>query len=326
MKFLVIQTAFIGDAILATAVVEKLHKFYPDAQIDILVQKGNHAMFDGHPFLRRVLVFDKKARRLRSIRHLLGEIRGEWYDVVINLHRFFSSGFLTVFSNAKKTIGFHKNPLSLLYSVRKRHLISEHGKLHEVQRNLSLITELTDDIVDGRPRLYPPPDAYEKVRKEEPYICIAPASVWHTKQWPEQNWVDLIINFDDRYLVCLLGSKADRDLCERIKARAQKERIVVHAGDLTLLESAALMEGAVMNYVNDSAPMHLASAVNAPVTAVFCSTVPAFGFGPLSDVSKVVETHHALDCRPCGLHGYRTCPEGHFKCSEIHLAKLQINA
>ena len=48
------------------------------------------------------------------------------------------------------------------------------------------------------------------------------------------------------------------------------------------------MKDAKMNYVNDSAPMHIASAVNAPVTAVFCSTVPEFGFGPLSDVSIIV--------------------------------------
>jgi heptosyltransferase-2 len=82
------------------------------------------------------------------------------------------------------------------------------------------------------------------------------------------------------------------------------------------------MKGAIMNYVNDSAPLHFASAVNAPVTAVFCSTVPAFGFGPLSDVSFVVETDIPLSCRPCGLHGYKACPLGHFNCSIIEKEKL----
>jgi len=70
-----------------------------------------------------------------------------------------------------------------------------------------------------------------------------------------------------------------------------------------------------MNFVNDSAPMHLASAVNAPVTAIFCSTVPSFGFGPLSEKSIVIETKEKLDCRPCGLHGFKACPKGHFKCA-----------
>ena len=75
------------------------------------------------------------------------------------------------------------------------------------------------------------------------------------------------------------------------------------------------MKGATMSYVNDSAPLHIASAMNAPVTAIFCSTVPAFGFGPLRANGHVVETKEELDCRPCGLHGHRACPKGHFKCA-----------
>ena len=86
-------------------------------------------------------------------------------------------------------------------------------------------------------------------------------------------------------------------------------------GDLSLLESAALMQDAKMNYVNDSAPMHFASSVNASVTAIFCSTIPDFGFGPRSEKSFVVESLAELTCRPCGLHGKKECPEGHFNCA-----------
>jgi ADP-heptose:LPS heptosyltransferase len=75
------------------------------------------------------------------------------------------------------------------------------------------------------------------------------------------------------------------------------------------------MADATMNYVNDSAPLHIASAMNAPVTVVFCSTVPAFGFGPIHANGRVVEITGYLDCRPCGLHGYKACPKGHFKCA-----------
>jgi heptosyltransferase-2 len=75
------------------------------------------------------------------------------------------------------------------------------------------------------------------------------------------------------------------------------------------------MERAIMNYVNDSAPMHFASAVNAPVTAIYCSTLPAFGYGPLSDQSHIVEIQEALQCRPCGIHGKKSCPQTHFNCA-----------
>jgi heptosyltransferase-2 len=83
------------------------------------------------------------------------------------------------------------------------------------------------------------------------------------------------------------------------------------------------MQSARMNYVNDSAPMHIASAMNAPVTAVFCSTVTWFGYTPLSDTSFVIEKDEPLYCRPCTTHGRRKCPEKHFKCAlDIKTEKL----
>ncbi len=82
------------------------------------------------------------------------------------------------------------------------------------------------------------------------------------------------------------------------------------------------MRGAVMNYVNDSAPLHLASAMDAPVRAVFLSTVPEFGFGPWGSRGEVIETTEKLDCRPCGVHGFKACPKGHFKCAEIAVERL----
>ena len=86
------------------------------------------------------------------------------------------------------------------------------------------------------------------------------------------------------------------------------------AGKLNFLSSAALMKGAKMNYSNDSAPLHFASATDAPITAIFCSTVPEFGFYPLSEKSIIVQTELQLSCKPCTLHGKKACPLGHFKC------------
>jgi heptosyltransferase II len=107
-----------------------------------------------------------------------------------------------------------------------------------------------------------------------------------------------------------------------LKGAENNKDIYNLAGKLSFLQTAALMKDAIMNYVNDSAPMHIASSVNAPVTAVFCSTVPSFGFGPLSQKSFFLETNEKLDCRPCGLHGYKACPKGHFKCAET----ISVNA
>ena len=68
-----------------------------------------------------------------------------------------------------------------------------------------------------------------------------------------------------------------------------------------------------MLVTNDSAPLHLASAMATPTVALFGPTVPTFGFGPLAPRHRVMETT-GLDCRPCHAHGPATCPLGHFKC------------
>lgn len=319
MKYLIMQTAFIGDVVLATPLIEKLNQYDPDAQVDFLLRKGNEGLLQGHPFLHKVWIWDKKQGKLRNFFRIIREIRRERYDYVINVHRFFTSGLVTVLSGANQTIGFDKNPLSRFFSKRVKHQITTTGiGLHETQRNLELIAHFTGSEY-VRPKLYPSKADYGKVANPMPYVCMAPASVWYTKQWPEEKWVGLIHSIPKDVAVFLLGAPGDRELCERIRNNADHPKVQSLAGQLTFLESAALMEGARMNYVNDSAPLHFASAMNAPVTAIYCSTVPAFGFGPLSDMSVIAETAHLLACRPCGLHGKKSCPEGHFKCADINI-------
>jgi len=319
LKILIIQTAFIGDVVLATPVVEKLQRFFPHATLDFLLRKGNEKLLAVHPYLRKVLIWNKKQSKYREMWRILRQIRAERYDVVINCQRFAASGLFTVLSGAKQTIGFGKNPFSIFFTHRLPHRFgTAEQPLHEVARNLSLIEHLSDASFE-RPRLYPSPADHTRAAEicgSVQYVCIAPTSVWFTKQYPAHKWVDLIRALPDRLHVMLLGGPDDAMACAAILNTAARPHMHNLAGRLTFLESAALMQGAAMNYVNDSAPMHIASAVNAPVTAVFCSTIPAFGFTPLSDQSQTVQTRQNLACRPCGLHGRPACPLGHFQCAE----------
>ena len=84
-------------------------------------------------------------------------------------------------------------------------------------------------------------------------------------------------------------------------------------GRLSLLASAELIGRCRVLVSNDSAPMHLASAMGTPTVAIFGPTVPDFGFGPLAPGSMVVG-HDALPCRPCDRHGPQRCPLGHHRC------------
>jgi heptosyltransferase-2 len=321
-KFLVIQTAFTGDAVLATALLEKLHRFFPAAQIDFLVRKGNEGLLHNHPFLHEVLVWNKKENKKKNLFGILKRIREEKYDKVINLQRFASTGILTAFSGANEKIGFDKNPFSFLFTKRVKHHLTV--GVHEVERNNELIKHFTDEGF-STPRLYPSAENYDEIKRYtlQPYVCMIPASVWFTKQYPFDKWVDLINHFPPGYNIYLLGGKEDAALCEKIKVLVVNRKIEMLAGKLSFLSSAALMKNATMNYTNDSAPLHFASAVDAPVTAIYCSTVPAFGFYPLSPRSFIVETGEKLSCRPCSIHGMKACPLGHFKCAyTIETGKL----
>ena len=314
-KFLVIQTASIGDVILATAVAEKLHAYFPDSQIDMMIKKGYENLFENHPYINKVYAWDKKHHKYRNLLSIWRQIRKERYDLIANVQRYAATGFITAFGKAKETSGFNKNPFSCFFTHKIKHVIGVKG-VHEVDRNQRLIEHLTDNKA-MRPALYPSEEIFEKVKhyKAEPYICVAPCSLWFTKQFPEDLWEQFLQQVPENLKVYLLGGRDDIALCDRIIANVPDKQIESLAGQLNLLESAALMKDAKMNYVCDSSPMHLASSQNAPTTAIFCSTVADFGFGPLSEDSVVVEENRNLKCRPCGLHGYKECPKDHFNCA-----------
>lgn len=325
-RFLIIQTAFIGDVVLATAMVEKLHRFYPEAIIDFLVRKGNESLLSNNPFIQNVLVWNKKKHKIKNLLSLVAIIRKNKYDTVLNLQRYFSTGLLTSLSGASSTIGFDKNPLSFTFSKKVKHKFDVEEGRHEVARNNDLIEELTDASMT-RPALYPAATdvAHVAAYKSEPYVSMSPSSVWFTKKYPKEKWVDLIDHYQGKEKIYLLGSADNVTECEEIVKASTNKNVTILAGHLNFLQSAALMRDAIMNYTNDSAPMHFASAMNAPVTAIFCSTVPAFGYTPLSDISHIVETEFHLKCRPCGLHGYKDCPLGHFKCAHTITTSQVLN-
>ena len=316
-KILVIQTAFIGDVVLATALIEKLHETFPSASIDFMLRKGNEDLLKNHPFLHEVLIWNKKEQKLKHLFQLLGKVRKRKYDAIINVQRFAATGFLTAFSNAKFKVGFNKNHFSFLFNKSVKHVISTaEVPLHEIDRNQKLIESFTD-AHPSKPKLHPSASDFDAVKelKSNQYIIVAPASVWFTKQYPKEKWVKFINRVDDRITVYLIGAPGDFNNAEEIKTQSTHPKIFNLCGKYNFLQSAALQKDALMNYTNDSAPMHFASAMNAPVTAVYCSTLPSFGFGPLSDKSFIVEIEEALPCRPCGLHGLSTCPQGHFDCA-----------
>lgn len=309
-RALFIQTAFIGDAILGTAAVEALHA--QDFKVDVLVRKGNELFYQDHPKVGRVWVWDKKDK-WRSWWMLLKQVRNERYDVLFLAQRFFTMGLFALLSNAVKKVGYAQGWWSFFFDVR---IIHQWGSgVHEVQRLMDLV---------GSDQFFMPQlnvQSHAVDLPQEKYITISPSSVWKTKQAPLSVWQQ-VLDINQNKKVLVLGGPGDaaslQALIQQLNHDPMKLEIV--AGKFSLMQSAFVMKYAAMNYVNDSGPLHLCSATQAPVTAFFCSTIPAFGFGPLSKESVVLETKEDLDCRPCGMHGHAQCPKGHFKCGQINLS------
>ncbi len=314
-SILLIQTAFLGDVILATPVISELNRIFPNAQIDVLIKKGNETLLANNSKISTVYTFDKSRNKLVEMIRLISGFRKKNYDLVLNLHRFGSSGLIAGFSGGKKIFGFNKNPFAFLYTKRFKHEIG--NGTHEVTRNLALINEFGSETI-LRPELFPSKKDCSIVEPftKDKLVCLAPASVWSTKQLPEEKWVELIQSFSSDLKIYLVGANSDNALCQSIIDKSGRvERIVNLAGKFSLLQTAALFAKSQHVYVNDSGPLHIASAMNTPITAFFCSTIPEFGFGPLSEKSEIKQVND-LPCRPCGLHGKKECPLGHFNCAK----------
>lgn len=147
----------------------------------------------------------------------------------------------------------------------------------------------------------------------ERIATLSPGSVWKTKQWTEEGYIDIGRRLIERgFQVVVTGTREEADLCDRI-ALAIGEGAKSLAGETTLLETVHEIAKAQIAVVNDSGGMHLASVAGTPVVAIFGPTVLDFGYRPWSNRSRVVEPG-PLECRPCGLHGAQVCPVGTHIC------------
>lgn len=320
-KILIIQTAFLGDAILATSVAEELHSAFPDAIFFLLVKKTNEGVFEQHPFLN-ILIHDK-SNKYKSLLKLIRQIRKEQFDVVINLHRYLSSNILTILSCAKYKAGFN-SPFRFLFTHTIKHQIQ--NGIHEIHRYHSLVENITHYKQAFLPKLYPNKNLNLTIQLSENYVCFFPGSIWGTKQLPPAKWIELSKKIPENIDIYLCGSSSEQQLCEYIKVKSERKNIHNFAGKFSLSELLIVVNQSKRVFCNDSAPLHIASALNIPVTAFFCSTITDFGFYPLSEKNEIIEVK-GLSCRPCGIHGYQHCPKKHFSCGlEIDINQVNLNA
>ncbi|SMO38223.1 heptosyltransferase-2 [Balnearium lithotrophicum] len=311
LRILIYQTAFLGDLILTSPLIKSVRKSFPDSQIFLVVRRGFEGVFSGFNYLN--IIASEKSSPIKFSK-VLRELD---IDLAISPHRSHRTSLTLFLSGIPRRIGFNSSGFSFLYTDTVEHKFKR--ELHEVDRNLSLLEPLKEEFnvyYDSEPEL-PLNDSYvrktlEKFSLEKPYVVLAPGSVWHTKAWiPEYYGEVALYLFKRGYQVVLVGSKSDAEYCLRA-FESSKGKAINLCGRTSLKEFFSIIKGANLVVSNDSSPVHVAVSVKTPVVEIYGSTVPEFGFFPYGR-GEIVELR-GLKCRPCGIHGRRKCPEGHFKC------------
>ncbi len=307
---LVIQTAYMGDVILTTPLLTALAEKH--GPVDVITTPVSASLIETHPAVKSVIRYDKRGadRGWQGLRRLAAELRRRHFAITYLPHRSWRSASLVFFARIPERIGFADSPAASLYTRKVQRPLHR----HETARLVSLAGLEPDARVPPVTLGLTAQDNAEAERWlgergiRDRFIAVAPGSIWGTKRWPY--YAELAARL--KVPVVAIGGPTDRHLGEAIEAVAPG-RTVSACGDVGPRTSAALIARAIALVTNDSAPLHLASAVGTPQVAIFGPTVPSFGFGPLGpdDISL---GHDDLLCRPCSLHGPATCPLDHHRC------------
>jgi heptosyltransferase-2 len=334
-KILIIQTAYLGDVILTLPLVQNVKKHMPEAEIDFLCIPQTESVLKNNPYIRNLIVYDKRGKnKFFKLREIISAVKKSKYEIVISPHRSFRSALITHLSGAEVRIGFDKNSMSNFLTHRVTYI----KDIHEILRNLELIKvipgiTLTKENEILKPELFPskkdvefvdkfltphfyPPQAGEHSKDSALLISIAPCSKWFTKQLSESKTVEVISTLlTKRYKVVLIGGKEDSPFCNKIESRTNNPNLQNLCGKLTPLQSKVVIDNSVCLVSVDSAAAHLGASSDIPIIQIYGSTVPEFGFYPLTSKNVIIE-NKALACRPCTDHGRNSCPLRHFKCME----------
>jgi ADP-heptose:LPS heptosyltransferase len=280
-----ISLSNLGDIILTTPVFQALSAAFPEAEIDVVTGPAGSAIFRGHPSLRDIILTNRH-RSLPGRMALVKELRKKRYDMAVDLK---NTLMPFVVGARYKSTGF------LLKRDRKR-------VLHKKDEHLLKLHSWGIDEIGG--------DFYIPVTKEDiktaevllagsagKIAVVCPGAKSHLKRWGYKDFAGLCDRLAGELECSILiaGNADDRDTVDRFLSFV-KVPVKDICGKTTIGTLAEIMRRASLVVTNDSAPLHVASAVNAPTLAIFGPSDER-KYGPLSRLSKVVKPN--VSCRPC---------------------------
>jgi heptosyltransferase II len=319
MKILVRATNWVGDAVMSIPALGAIRQRWPEAQITILARPWVGALYNGQPFVDRVMVHDGASRSPAAMERAARKLREEQFDCAVLLQNAFSAAWLVWRAKIPQRIGYARDGrrifLTQAVPVPRAGEIPTHESFYylELLRRvgwLEKIPEVTQVSLCLSPGATETAEARLReagVRAEATRIAFAPGAAYGSaKCWPPERFAavaDALID-EFRVDVILFGASSEIEICREI-ANRMHHRPVNLAGKTSVGELPALFSRCNLFVGNDSGAMHVAAAVGVPVVAVFGSTDP-HGTAPVTSRKELVQ--HRVACSPCFL---RECPIDH---------------
>ncbi len=329
-KILIVQTAFIGDVIIITPLIKAVKKLYSNALLDVMVIPQTAGVLEHNPNINEIILFDKRKNKIISFIKTLLLLKKNKYDVAITPHSSVTTALLLKYAKIKIRVGYDR------WSAAKHltHKVPHPDGIHKTVKNLSLLSLFTEKVFSNQTELFPTITMIEKANNllseiktnSNKSVAIAPGSVWFTKKWPTEYYKILAEQLvENNFGVVLIGSKDEKEICDKVLPTKNGINL---AGDLSLLESAAVIKKCDLMICNDSGALHIANAMQTDVFAFFGPTVQSIGYFPFRKNDFVFERD--MECRPCGSHGGKSCHLEHHECMKkitpkIVLAKVLDN-
>lgn len=321
-RILVIKMRYIGDTVLMTPLINTLANSLPTACIDVLVNAQSGPILDNQPGIGRVWTYASlpNAKQLVNVIPLLWKIWRQNYDLVIDLTNNDRSSLFTFCSRARIRIGFQSEHHLRQRLAYTQVIDSYLDTLHTVDHHLKAAEVLGFPIAARQPVLHVSEEQTENIKRQlavagingqQRYMVIHPGARRWYKSWPLERFAQLA----DRVVrelnipVVLSGGPTDRNNCRIIIDHAE-EKLINLCARVSLFNLPALIKGAVCLVGNDSASIHIATAVTTPTIALFGPT-DWKSWQPRGPRDKVIAVE--LPCRPCG-HSNPDCPLGDDYC------------
>jgi ADP-heptose:LPS heptosyltransferase len=281
-RILLIRLRSLGDAILTLPLVEALHAWRPELQLDILIEAPYAPVFSHHPAIHEVLAL--RARGWPSVSgwtrfQVAVEIRKRHYPAAWNLHGGTTSMFFTAVSGAEMRIGQESHRGSWLYTLRipPSSKIWQRTSIHTAEHQLSLMRWLELPMQTERGGSIHV-DAVARRRVQDRlaqagvagYFLIQPTATLATKQWSAGKFAELGDRLFRRWGIPVIYTAAPRSLCCRIFKNGCSAYL--YWSDLALDDLFALIDRCRLFIGNDSGPTHAASALHKPVVVIWGSS------------------------------------------------------